>query len=89
MFKDIKAISDGIIDGNTDLIRVGMQQSVSHSTVFEQFLYTMFKEGKISLEHAREYATDQSVFDQLHMGTYSIPRLDSIKNKGDHEMFKA
>ena len=36
-------------------------------------------EGRIELERGREYATDMSLFDQLVMGTYSVPRLDSIK----------
>jgi twitching motility protein PilT len=88
MINDIKPISDGILSGDTDLIRVGMQQSISHSFLFEQYLYKLFKQGKIDLEHAREYCTDRSTFDQLHMGTYSVPRLDSIKGRGDHEMFK-
>jgi hypothetical protein len=65
-----------------------MQQSVSHSFLFEQYLHTMYKEGKIDLKHAQEASTDQSVFDQLHMGTYSIPRLDSIKGSGDHGSHK-
>lgn len=88
MLKDIKAIGDGIMHGDTDLIRIGMQQSVSHSFLFEQYLHTMYKEGKIDLKHAQEASTDQSVFDQLHMGTYSIPRLDSIKGSGDHGSHK-
>lgn len=88
LLNDIKAINDGIIAGDTDLIRVGMQQSVSHSFLFEQYLYGLFKEGKITLEHAQANSTDQSIFDQLHMGTYSVPRLDTIKGKGDHDMFK-
>lgn len=79
LFNDIKPINDAILKGDTDMIRVGMQQSVSHSMLFEQYLYKMFKAGTIDLEHARESATDVSVFDQMHMGTYSIPRLDSIK----------
>jgi len=65
--------------GDTDTIRIGMQQTISHSMLFEQYLYKMFKDGVIDLEHARETATDVSVFDQLHMGTYSVPRLDSLK----------
>lgn len=89
LFNDIKAIGDGIISGDSDLIRVGMQQTVSHSFLFEQYLYRLYKDGVLDLDHAREMCTDASVFDQLHMGTYSIPRLDSIKNKGDHELFKS
>lgn len=79
MFNDVKAIADGIMEGNTDHIRIGMQQTVSHSFLFEQYLHNLYKEKKISIEHARETATDESVFDQLLMGTYSVPRLDSIR----------
>jgi twitching motility protein PilT len=85
LYNDIKAINDGIIAGDTDLIRIGMQQSVSHSFLFEQYLHRLFKEGKIDIDRAREFATDVSMFDQIHMGTYSIPRLDSIKGKSDHD----
>ncbi len=79
MFNDIKPIADGIIDGDTDNIRIGMQQTVSHSFLFETYLMNLFKQGLIDVEVAREYATEVSVFNQMHMGTYSIPRLDSIK----------
>lgn len=80
MFNDVKAINTGILEGNTDLIRIGMQQTVSHSWLFEQYLLNLHKEGKITLEDAREYCTDVSIFDQMMMGTYSVPRLDSIKH---------
>ena len=79
LFNDIKPIADGILRGDTDLIRVGMQQTVSHSILFEQYLHRLYKENKIDIERGREFATDQSVFDQLVMGTYAVPRLDSIK----------
>ncbi len=79
LFNDIKPINDGILKGDSDLIRVGMQQTVSHSILFEQYLHRLHKEHKVELEHAREFCTDVSVFDQLTMGTYSVPRLDSIK----------
>jgi len=79
MFSDVKAIRDGIIAGHTDLIRIGMQQTVSHSFLFEQYLHTLYKKEEITLEQAREYATDVSMFDQINMGTYSVPRLDSLK----------
>ena len=80
MFNDIKPIADAIIEGDTDAIRIGMQQTVSHSFLFEQFLHRLHKDGKIELETAREFATDVSMFDQLQMGTYSVPRLDSIRH---------
>ena len=84
MLNDVKPIGDGIRVGDTDQIRIGMQQSISHSFLFEHYLHTIFKEGKVTLEHGQEFSTDQSIFDQLHMGTYSIPRLEAIKYVGDH-----
>ena len=84
MFNDIKAINDGIAAGNTDGIRIGMQQSVSHSFIFEEYLRRLYKDKVISLEDARLHATEVSVLDQMIMGTYSIPRLDAIKSAGGH-----
>ena len=89
LFNDIKPMADGITIGNTDLIRIAMQQGISHSIIFERYLHTLYKEGIIDLEHAQEYATEQSIFDQMRMGTYSVPRLDTIKGSGVHEMFKS
>ena len=83
MFNDIKPISDGIIMGDTDLIRIGMQQSVSHSFLFEEYLNRLVKNGTIELEQARLFATEVSMLDQMIMGTYSIPRLDSLKAAHD------
>ena len=82
MFNDMKAISDGIIAGDTDSIRIGMQQTMSRSILFEQYLFKMYKNGDIELDQAREFSTEESVFDQLNMGTYTVPRLESIKQAG-------
>lgn len=79
LFNDIKPIGDAILKGDTDLIRVGMQQTVGHSMLFEAYLYKMFKNNIIDLESARNTCTDVSNFDQMRMGTYAVPRLDSIK----------
>ncbi|MBN2310259.1 MAG: PilT/PilU family type 4a pilus ATPase [Candidatus Hydrogenedentes bacterium] len=87
MVNDIKPINASIIAGDTDGIRIGMQQTVSHSFLFESYLFGLYKQGKISLENARTYTTDQSVLDQMVMGTYSVPRLESIKTaraEGSH-----
>lgn len=81
LLNDVKPVSDGIIKGSTDLIRIGMQQTVSHSFLFEEYLLQLFNDGIIDLEHAHEFCTDESVFDQMRMGTYSVPRLDSLKEK--------
>jgi len=83
LFNDIRPISEAILAGDTDGIRIGMQQTVSHSFLFEDYLYRLYKAGKIDLEHAQAFTTDQSVFDQLVMGTYSVPRLDSLKARVD------
>lgn len=80
LFNDIKPINDGIVAGDTDMIRIGMQQTVSHSFLFEKYLFRLYKDGIITLEAAREYASDSSVIDQMVMGTYSVPRLDTIKH---------
>lgn len=82
LFNDIKPINDAIMDGDTDGIRIGMQQTTSHSWIFERYLFAMHKDGKISLENAQKFCTDQSIFDQMMMGTYTIPRLESIKHMG-------
>ena len=78
LFNDIKPISDGILHGMTDEIRIGMQQVVSHSFLFEKYLDGLERKGVIDLETARAACTDVSVFDQMHMGTYSIPRVESM-----------
>lgn len=82
LFNDIKHINDSILAGESDGIRIGMQQSTSHSMIFEEYIFRMFKEGRITLENAHAFCTDESIFDQKVMGTYSIPRLDSIKHTG-------
>lgn len=79
MLNDVKAIADGIMEGSTDHIRIGMQQTVSHSFLFEHYLHKLYKEKVIDREQAQIFATDQSMFDQIHMGTYAIPRLDSAR----------
>lgn len=79
MFNDVKAINDGILEGNTDHIRIGMQQTVSHSFLFEQYLYDLYRQKKITLDYAREFSSDVSMFNQIHMGTYSVPRLEGIR----------
>lgn len=79
MFGDIKPIRDAIAEGDTDAMRIGIQQSVSHSFLFETYLAQLYKDGTVTLEAAQEFASDQSCLDQMILGTYSIPRLESIK----------
>lgn len=79
MLNDVKAVADGIMEGSTDHIRIGMQQTVSHSFLFERYLYNLYTQKMIDLEHAQEFSTDQSMFDQIRMGTYAIPRLEGVR----------
>jgi twitching motility protein PilT len=78
MLNDVKAVADGIMEGSTDHIRIGMQQTVSHSFLFEHYLYDLYKDKKIDLDHAQEFSTEESMFDQIRMGTYAIPRLAGV-----------
>ena len=75
MFNDVKQISDAIIAGNANAIRLGMQQTLSASRLFEFYLYDQFKADTITLETAQEYSPVISMFEQLRMGTYSIPKM--------------
>ncbi len=80
MLNDTKAINDGIMSGQSDSIRIGMQQTQTHSFIFEDYIFRIYKEGLISLETAKAFATDSSVLEQMIMGTYTVPRLESIKH---------
>ena len=74
MFSDIKMISRGIAEGDAVMIRMGMQQGLSHSMLFEHYMHRMYEEDQITLETARAYAPEVSMFDQILMGTYTAPR---------------
>jgi len=74
MFNDIKTISDAIINGHTLNLRIGMQQTLSHSTLFELYIHQMYKEDLITIESARQFAPEVDLFNQIEMGTYTIPR---------------
>jgi twitching motility protein PilT len=78
MFNDTKHIADGILAGNTLAIKVGMQQDSSASFIFEKYLFDMAKRNLITTEVAREFASDRSIYDQMKLGTYVIPSVDSM-----------
>jgi twitching motility protein PilT len=80
LFNDIKPINDAILSGESDNIRIGMQQTVSKSFLFENYIFKLYKQGLIALDHARQFSTDVSILDQMLMGTYTVPRLDTIKS---------
>jgi twitching motility protein PilT len=78
MFNDTKHIADGILAGNTLAIKVGMQQDASASFIFEKYLFDIAKKNVITSETAREFSSDRSIFDQMKLGTYVIPSVDSM-----------
>jgi len=81
MFNDIKQINNSIVAGNTDGIRIGMEQTTSSSFIMERYLYKLVKDKIVDIQEARETSTDESVLDQLMIGTYTIPRVDGLKGK--------
>ncbi len=78
LFNDTNIISNAVLAGNSMAIKVGMQQSSSASFIFEKYLHGLCKQGVVSTEVAREFATEQSIFDQMMLGSYSIPSPDAL-----------
>jgi twitching motility protein PilT len=78
LFNDTKAITDSILAGDTIGIKIGMQQDASKSFIFEKYLYDFYKKDIITLDTARDYSSEQSIFDQMKLGTYCPPSLDSM-----------
>lgn len=78
LFNDTKAISDCILSGNTIGIKVGMQQDASQSFIFEKYLYDLYKQEIISLETARDNSSEPAIFEQMKIGTYAAPPLNSM-----------
>jgi len=78
LFNDTNIISNAILAGNSMGIKVGMQQTASASFIFEKYLHGLCKQEIISNETAREFATEQSVLDQMILGSYAIPSPDAL-----------
>src|SRR5262249_13329793 len=78
LFNDTKAITDSILAGDTIGIKIGMQQDASKSFIFEKYLYDLYKKDIITLDTARDYSSEQSIFDQMRRGTYCPPTLASM-----------
>lgn len=50
----------------------------SSSFIFEQYLYDLCKAEVISKETAQTFASEQSILDQMILGSYSIPSTDAM-----------
>jgi twitching motility protein PilT len=84
MFNDSRLIADSIIRGDSSGIRVGMQQTISDSKIFERSLHELVKLGKISLETALANATTPEIVEQMRLGTYVPPQLErKFEHRGD------
>jgi twitching motility protein PilT len=78
LFNDSKLIADSIEKGQSAGIRIGMQQTISQSRIFEQSLHELVKAKIISLDTAQAHATTPAILDQLRFGTYVPPTLDRM-----------
>ncbi len=78
MFNDTKHIADGVMGGDSIGIKVGMQQTSSESFIFEKYLFDLAKQDLVSWADARSFASEPSIFDQMKLGTYVIPSVDSM-----------
>jgi twitching motility protein PilT len=84
LFNDSRLISDSIIRGDSTGIRVGMQQTISESKIFERSLHELVKLGKITLETALANATTPEIVEQMRLGTYVPPQLErKFEHRGD------
>jgi len=81
LFNDTPHIGEGLLSGNTAALRVAMQQTTSESSIFEQSLLSLFRDNLISEETAAEYASNAALFEQMRLGTYAVPSLESMQHR--------
>lgn len=81
LFNDTNMLANAILHGDSLGLKVGMQQTSSSSFIFEQYLYDLFKANIISKETAQAFASEQSIFDQMVLGSYSIPSTDAMLHR--------
>ena len=80
MYNDSKKLSDSILESDSIGMRIGMQQTHSESTIFEEALLKLIKERKISEEVASEFAPNRETLEQMKIGTYRPPSLESFRS---------
>lgn len=78
LFNDTVHVGEGILSGDTAALRVAMQQSTSASTIFEQSLLGLVRQKLIEEEVAATYASNAAVLEQMRLGTYSTPGLETM-----------
>jgi twitching motility protein PilT len=78
LFNDTVHIAEAIQSGDTEAIRIAMQQKVSQSSLLEEALVKLVKQKRVDPERAKLYAPNADVFEQLLLGTYCVPSLESM-----------
>lgn len=78
MFNDMTHISNSILSGDSDALRVGMQQSSSASVTFEESLLKLMENELIDTGTAHRFAPHPETLDQMKLGTYVPPTLDTM-----------
>ena len=81
LFADTNHILECILNGNTGALRVAMQQSSSQSTIFEQSLINLVREGLILEPIAAQHASNRDLFEQMRLGTYAVPSVDTMLHR--------
>ncbi len=81
LFNDSRMVADSIQKGDSVGIRVGMQQTISESRIFESSLYELVKLGLITLQTALANATTPEILEQMRLGTYVPPHLERIQER--------
>jgi twitching motility protein PilT len=78
LFKDTVQIEECLLTGDTAALRVAMQQGFSESSIFEQSLLELVRDRLVAEEVAPEYATNRTLFEQMRLGTYAVPSLETM-----------
>lgn len=78
LYNDTRQISDSLLSGNTRGLRIGMQQTLSDSSIFEESLFQLLKAGQVTEDDALAFAPNPASLEQMKIGTYRPPALDSM-----------
>ncbi|MCH8829145.1 MAG: Flp pilus assembly complex ATPase component TadA, partial [Planctomycetes bacterium] len=78
LFNDTPQIGDCVLSGDTGALRVAMQQTSSDSSILETSLLSLINEGHVDEEIAATYASNPAVLEQMRLGTYAVPSLESL-----------
>ena len=81
LFADTNHILECILNGNTGALRVAMQQTTSESTIMEHSLMNLVREGLILEPVAAQYASNRDLFEQIRLGTYAVPSVETMLHR--------